>query len=86
MFVKYKNIKDGNTFKTNKHKNLKANTDIFHLIKKTYDCFLFHFVEKSLIRLYLKTLENADRFSSFTQISNRFCKHTLCSKECLLNK
>lgn len=52
MFVKYENIKDGNTFKTNKHKNLKANTDIFHLIKKTYDYFLFSSVGKSLIQLY----------------------------------
>lgn len=54
MFVKYKNIKDGNIFKTNKHKNLKANTDIFHLIKKTCDCFLFRSVRKSLIQLYKK--------------------------------
>lgn len=51
MFVKYKNIKDGNTFKTNKHKNLKANKDIFHLIKKTHDYFLFHSLQKSLIQL-----------------------------------
>jgi len=66
MFVKYKNIKDGNTFKTNKHKNLKANTDNFHLIKKTYDYFLFHSVGKSLIQLYWKTLTNSERLSPST--------------------
>lgn len=86
MFVKYKNIKDGNTFKANKHKNLKANRDIFHLIKKTCDYFLFYSLEKSLIQLYLKTLTNSEKHFPSTQVSNHFCKHTLCSEECLLNK
>lgn len=66
MFVKYKNIKDGNTFKTNKHKNLKANRDIFHLIKKTYDCFLFHPAEESLVQWQLKALTSSDRLASYT--------------------
>lgn len=83
MFVKYKNIKDGNIFKTNKHKNLKANTDIFHLIKKTCDCFLFHSVRKSLIQLYKKTLPNSDGLFHNYKIVLKF---TLCNRRCLVNK
>lgn len=72
MFVKYKNIKDGNIFKTNKHKNLKANTDIFHLIKKTCDCFLSRSVRKSLIQLYKKTLPNSDGLFFSSMITKLF--------------
>lgn len=85
MFVKYKNIKDGNTFKINKHKNLKANTDIFHLIKKTHDYFLFHSARKSLIQLYKKPSQIQLGFL-LPHDYKIVLKFKFRSKKCLVNK